>query len=192
MDTYLALNPLAATAGHVVTVQEKINRLNVVKEESWIQLLTSASRLYRAGDIGADELLAMGLEMRDSFGLGFTRVWNAHAPIRYGKLRSIVDRQKRDAPNGPLGSWAGTFPLFDQPRPPYGVSVVYVLFDETNNPCYVGSTETFRSRMVEHRSQKPGLRSWAAYPCRDREHAYQLEVDLLHQHKPRMNKRRGR
>lgn len=192
MPIFRSFEALAATAGHIETVQATLDRLTSVKLDAWEQLLASAARLYRAGEISPEQLLDLHNEMRDSFGTGYSKVWNAIAPIPHNKLAHVVERRRRDKPNGPLGSWFGTFPLFTQPTPPEGVCVVYVLFDDTNEPVYVGSTQNFRLRMADHRANKPRLASWTAYPCRDREHAYQLEVELLRQHKPRMNRKRGR
>lgn len=192
MPAFRRIGRLAATAGHIDTVQATLDRLNAVKRESWEQLLTTVSRMYRAGELTPEELLELQLEMRSSFGTGYGKVWDSVMPVPCQKVRHIVERRRRNTPNGPLGSWFGTFPIETQPAPTQGESVVYVLFDEYNEPCYVGSTEVFRTRMADHRASKPGLRSWTAYPCRDRDHAYELEVQLLNEHKPRMNKRRGR
>jgi hypothetical protein len=57
-------------------------------------------------------------------------------------------------------------------------------------PCYVGSTEQFSVRLGQH-TEKP-WESWLAYPCDSREAAYVLEVKLLTEHKPYLNRKVGR
>lgn len=79
-----------------------------------------------------------------------------------------------------------------EPAPPVGVSVVYVLFDVWNEPAYVGSTQDFRVRLAVHRKEKPGLLTWTAFPCADREAAYVLENRLLKEYKPHLNKKASR
>jgi predicted GIY-YIG superfamily endonuclease len=68
---------------------------------------------------------------------------------------------------------------------------VYVLFDAAGEPCYIGSTQNFRERARVHRTGIAYER-WVAYPCTDREAAYELETRLLKEHKPYRNKKRGR
>lgn len=92
-------------------------------------------------------------------------------------------------PNGPGGHyWTGTAPIGPRdPRPPRGKSVVYVLYDAMNEPIYVGSTEKFHTRLTTHiREGKPVVR-WMAYPCADREKAYELEQELLDEFKLPLN-----
>lgn len=67
-----------------------------------------------------------------------------------------------------------------------------MLFDEANVPCYVGSTKRLSDRLRQHKKDgKPFVR-WQAHPCRDRDHAYELEVRLLEQHLPYLNKKASR
>lgn len=198
MKTFQLFPEFSATAGHIAVLQAKLDQLQTVKADSWEQLILAVSRRHQAGGLSLDELYELCVEMQQSYGPGFTKIWNRLAPMAYSRLRAVVYENRRrevlkwdTRPNGPNGSWFGRFPL-EMPYPRVGVAVVYVLFDETNEPCYVGSTEEFRVRMNAHLKEKLGLAAWVAYPCRDREHAYELEVDLLHQHKPRMNKKAGR
>lgn len=189
MMLYKMFPTLAATAGHIDAVQAKLDQLTRVKDESWVQLLTATSRLFRDGVLSTSDLLRLAHEMRDSYGGGYRRIWDECMPISLGKLPHVVAQEKRDQPNGSNGSWYGTFPLDDQATPPVGVSVVYVLLDAENSPVYVGSTHSFRARMRAHRPSKRSImHAWAAYPCRDRDHAYQLERELLGQYKLRLNR----
>lgn len=192
METFEALPDLTATAGHIRNVQATLDRLNAVRDESWAQLLTSTARLYRAGALDLEDLAVLSDEMKENYGAGYSKLWAAVMPIAVPKLKGRVRGMVRNRPNGPHGTWVGTFPIGDGAAPVIGTSVVYVLFDDRNEPVYVGSTLTFRVRMAEHRKTKGRLSRWIAYPCRDREHAYEMEVDLLRQHKPRMNRKVGR
>jgi len=192
VKSFLDRPELQASASHVQAVQRTLDRLHEVREQSWAQLLAEVSRLYRAGELDVEDLLVLAAEMKQSYGPGYTKAWDRSAPVAALKIRHKVDEARRNRPNAAHGSWSGTLPILDQAAPPPGQSVVYVLFDECNNPVYVGSTETFRDRINDHRKEKGGLASWTAFPCRDREHAFDLEVSLLRQYKPRLNKKVGR
>ncbi len=96
-------------------------------------------------------------------------------------------------PNGPEGSWTGEYPIAaGAPSPLSGAAVVYVLFDEANAPCYVGSTHTFRARLRRHEKDGKRFVRWQAHPCDDRDHAYRLEDRLLRQHMPYLNRKASR
>lgn len=192
MENFKAIEALSATAGHIASVQTTLERLAAVRDDAWAQMLAATARLYREGALGLEDLAVLAEELKASYGPGHSKVWNATMPMKLQRLQGLVRDRARFEPNGPNGSWLGTFPIGHAPAPMLGVSIVYVLFDATNEPAYVGSTATFRIRMAEHRKTKPGITRWAAYPCRDREHAYEMEVELLRQHKPRMNKKVGR
>lgn len=194
---------LEATAVHIITVQRTINRLVVAKNEAWGQLLAGFRRAYLANEMEPEELAEILDEMKASYGEGFSKLWNRNMPkeINHARLRSLVFQRKQDPslrtrykPNGPTAdTWTGCFPIaHNDPIPPRGTSVVYVLFDANNEPAYVGSTENFLARMKAHCLEKPGLANWIAYRCRDRNHAYQLEDRLLKQHMPRLNRKCGR
>lgn len=189
MESFLDLPALAATAQHIDLLDNKIEKLMRARTDSWAQLLTAAARMYRAGELGEDELFQLHNRMRESFGPGFSAVWDQNMPITARRIRQA----SLNSPNGPNGSWQGWLPIGEgRPAPPTGMSVVYVLFDAANVPIYVGSTHSFRTRVKAHRREKPEAHSWTAYRCRDREHAYQLEEQLLAEHKPRLNKKSSR
>lgn len=202
LDAFRRYPELAATAGHIVNVQNKLDRLGDVKRDSWAQLLAAVHRLFEVC-LSEEDLMDFLDEMGASYGVGYTRFWDAHMPkhLSYVRVRSEAQRIRywreeydRNRPNGPASNtWAGTWPVTrDQPTPRAFLPVVYVLFDGANEPAYVGSTEDFRTRMKVHQREKPGLARWMAYRCADREGAYVLEDKLLKEHKPRMNKKRGR
>jgi hypothetical protein len=193
---------LEATAAHIVGIQGKIERLEQVKRDAWSQLLAGVMRAYAAG-LDEEDLVQLIADMKASFGTGFGLFWNAHMPasLSYQKVRNAAKykdywraQYAHNAPNGPTdGTWVGTFPIGDdQPMPMLGEAVVYVLFDLYNDPCYVGSTDGFGSRLRTHERERLGLARWMAYRCADREDAYRLEDRLLKEHMPHMNKKRGR
>lgn len=201
LEAFRAEPELQATASHIVTLQRKLDRLEVLKRDAWAQLLASVYRQYE-DHLCEDDLMDLLDDMGASFGKGYTLFWDQHMPahLAFRKVQAEANRIRQwkahgraHAPNAPAGTWAGTIPCgADQPTPRRGTAVVYVLFDATNEPAYVGSTEDFRTRMKTHRREKPGLVRWMAYRCTDREAAYVLEDRLLKEHKPRLNRKRGR
>ncbi|MBL1120211.1 GIY-YIG nuclease family protein [Streptomyces sp. 110] len=72
------------------------------------------------------------------------------------------------------------------------MGVVYALFDARNDPCYLGSTDQFRTRIGKHVKDGKVFTSWQAYPCPDREAAYVLEDRLLKERLPSLNKKASR
>lgn len=189
MDAFLAFDDLQSTAQHIELLDRKLEKLSRARTDAWAQMLTAAARMYRFGQIDEADLIRLYDSMKASHGPGFSRVWDEHMPI----LAKRVKWCRMDIPNGPVGSWLGEAPLrVGEPAPPRGIAVVYVLFDCGNEPVYVGSTDDFRTRLRVHLSEKPGVCRWAAYPCRDREHAYEVEDRVLKECKPRMNKKASR
>jgi hypothetical protein len=198
MRAFTAIAELNATARHIELLNSKIDRLAQARADSWDQALSTVARMYRAGEIDMTVLIDLYAEMRVSFGPGFTRQWNKSIPVGSEGIKAEIlrrDYAKRaghlNAPNGPNGTWQGGVPDRGSPAPPRGQSVVYVLFDASNTPIYVGSTYTFRARLNTHLKDKP-VASWTAFPCRNREHAYELEDLLLKQYKPTLNRKASR
>ncbi len=191
MESFLAFDDLRATAGHIDLVQSKVDRLMAVREDSWRQLLTAVGRLYRDGTVSAVHLLQFHRDMRHAYGAGFTKVWDSCIDIRSSKLRWVVEREQRVAAQRDVASWWGTFPVdgnYDFPEKT--IAVVYVLFDFMDVPAYVGSTDQFKERMKAHKRERPGMFArWVAYPCEDREAAYQLEEQLLRANLPYLNRK---
>lgn len=102
-------------------------------------------------------------------------------------------RRMRAVPNGPGGhSWVGTVPVHRlAPVPPIGASVVYVLYDRTGTPIYLGSTEHFELRLKVHLKNGKPVAHWMAYPCATRKVAYALEGHLLATCRPPLNVQRS-
>lgn len=196
-----ALEPYEATLFHIELIRNKVNKLLAAQIDAERQLLHRAGRDYVAGRLSNAGLVALYHRYRDTvfpededgqrrFTVkrpSVSGLWNEAFPITSDKVAYLG----MYVPNGPHGSWEGEYPLGYAPRPPDGQSVVYVLFDEANVPCYVGSTQRFKGRLQAHERDKK-FRRWVAYPCTDREAAYQLEERLLREHKPYLNKKASR
>lgn len=198
----LDVDELAATAQHIENLNRKINALNAARVASWNQLLTAMGRVFDDGEIDGEGLYKLLYAMADSYGAGYTRVWDRNAPVLarhvVGQARSRdarTEAEARNRPNGPHGTWNGALPLpvaEHSPLPIKGIAVVYVLYDAENEPVYHGSTDHLRARLRRHEQEKPEAVQWVASRCDDREHAYQVEVANLRQHLPRLNKKASR
>lgn len=195
------------TLFHIELIRNKIARLVATQMEAERQVLHRIGRDFIAGDLPLEGLLALYERYRDlvcpegsdgkrAYYLrpGFSVLWNEAVPIHHSRVAQAAREAwmlKRYEPNYGAG-WSGESPLVQtESRPRDGQCVVYVLFDEENTPCYVGSTENFKSRIDRHAREK-SFTCWVAHPCEDREAAYELEVKLLIQHKPYLNKKVGR
>lgn len=194
METFLEFDELRATAGHIDLVQSKLDRLLVAKQDSWAQLLTAAARMYATGRLTTAHLVQLHREMKLSYGPGFSRTWDRNMPVRSNKLPHVAARERRIAEEQSRRSWYGTFPLDGSYTvPSKGVSCVYILFDKEDVPAYIGSTEQFRTRMGNHRRDRPGIFvRWICYTCENREAAYLLEEKLLGENLPYLNQKATR
>lgn len=184
-----AAETIATTVDHIEQILEKENKLRATREDAENQVFYALGHAYRSGDINFRELHAQYLRFRAMNIPGFGGRWDANVGI------STIDMTLRGRclPNGPEGTWVGRWPMtLRESFPAPGYSVVYVLFDEANEPCYVGSTNRFRTRLNEHDKAGKEFANWQAYPCDTREHAYQLEERLLKQHLPKLNLKIGR
>ncbi len=121
-----------------------------------------------------DEVHEIYLRVKPLASQGFHERWQRTMPVALGAFANrgahLRKRQQRATANGAGGhSWQGVVPILAaDPIPPPGLAVVYVLFDATNKPIYVGSTGNFRTRISAHlRGGKLAAR-WMAYPCADR------------------------
>ena len=165
------------------------------KIESEDQVVHRIGRSWAAGELSMIELVDAYYAYRAVAESGYGARWDAAVSVTHKRIALAV-RHNAVAPNGPDGSWQGpmgaTCVPSDSPAPMSGASVVYVLFDDDNEACYVGSTKHFRARMRQHHGAGRRFASWAAYPCRDREHAYQREGQMLRDVMPYGNKRAGR
>lgn len=203
MGAFKDIPELHATAQHLELIHRKLDKLTSAKRDSWEQILTALARVAKRNTVKPtpEELLPLLDVMRNTYGTGYSKVWNAHLGPMYAaqRVRNEVAMRKtrRDyvegnRPNGPRpDTWVGEVGI-PGPCPIFGQAVVYVLFDGLNVPVYVGSTENFYKRLQVHVREKSGITRWTAYACQDREHAYRLEDRLLKQHMPPMNRKRGR
>ncbi len=176
-----------ATLQHIQLLQDRQKRLSTAQEQAEDQILHHYGSGYRCGDITITQLLAFFDAYTALETPRRSRRWNEHIDIAYQTCHLM------QAPNGPEGTWIGSWPCSEsEPYPVRGVAVVYVLFDANNQPCYVGSTNQFRTRMGKHMKDGKAFTNWQAYPCPSREHAYELEDRLLKEQLPSLNKRASR
>lgn len=179
----------AATLQHMEMLRRKRDALQAAQREAEEQHLHRIGCAYEAGQIGMDELAVAYVEFKAVADSGYSRRWNAVMAVSSATLMAYLKRLAYHAPCGPHGTWEGPFPFGDETTPAAGSSVVYILFDSFNAPCYVGSTEHFRHRLHQHANAGKDFSWWRAYPCETRAAAYALEDRLLREHKPYLNKR---
>lgn len=203
-------SPLAAyedTLFHIELIGRKITKLVAAQVEAERQVLHRAGRDHSAGRLDVDGLWELYRRYRDLVCAedengkrayvhrpGFSELWNESISLHSSRIALMAKTAwllKRYEPNTD-GAWSGENPLMPQDqRPRDGQCVVYILFDDHNVPCYVGSTEKFKTRIDCHTREKSFAR-WVAYPCADRESAYQMEDRLLKEHKPYLNRKASR
>lgn len=178
---------LDSTLQHIALLRERQDHLRDTQVRAENQLLHRAAAAYVAGSIGDVELADLYMAYSAVAVPGYLIRWNHAIPIDARRMKHVLS----NAPNGPHGTWHGTYPVDGGPVPLDGASVVYVLYDDENQPCYVGSTHKMRFRLKCHARDK-SFTTWTAYRCEDREAAYQLEERLLAEHQPYLNKKRYR
>ncbi|WP_027944248.1 GIY-YIG nuclease family protein [Amycolatopsis taiwanensis] len=182
-----------ATLQHLQLIVAKRDKLEHAQREAEDQLIHALARDFNARRIGWAELNRVYTTLRGQgkqpgFLPGFTgKRWAAVLPnIQAVRARAAeAEEAKRQLPE----VWLGTFPYSDPDLPPFGICVVYVLYDASGKPCYVGSTKAFANRMKAHARDGKRWSTWHAYKCRDRGHAYEVEGRFLDQFKPYLNKR---
>lgn len=180
---------IASTLQHIRLIQEKERRLVEARRSALEQTLHRIGSDYRTGRLTPGQLFAAFLKIRALEMSGRMHMWDEIVGMSWQRLIQLG----KQLPNGPEGSWVGDYPIpADAPRPIYGISVVYVLFDEANQPCYVGSTNKLSARLNAHKKDGKRFVRWQAHHCVDREHAYRLEDRLLRQHKPYLNRKASR
>lgn len=179
----------AATLQHVEMLHKRQQKLVAMRDEAEHQMLHRLGIDYRAGHVSDSQLAAVFQRLKQLEIPGRSTRWDAHIPHDWAAMGDLF----RWKPNGPNGTFVGEWPLHPRAVAPRGgKSVVYVLFDASNEPCYVGSSCNLRQRLKAHARDGKVFTSWQAYPCRDREHAYELEVQLLRERMPRLNRKAGR
>lgn len=187
---------LDATYQHISLLRRKQEILRSSQIAAEEQFLCRLGQLYSAREITEVELAFMYRSYADFAVPGFLKRWQENVPVPPQRVQYILRDMKtteRHAPNGPNGTWHGSWPLAHGDRVPmYNTCVVYVLYDAANAPCYVGSTQHLSSRLKGHHKDGKAFAAWTAFPCADREAAYQLEEKLLAEHQPYLNKKRYR
>lgn len=185
----------AAAEGLAHIAQLKEQRLALAQEQHLAEerFAERVGAAHRGGELGDEDLVDLYFSLREASQAepGFASRWDQAVDLD----SRIIARSRlfQSLPNGPNGSWQGDNPLPSSAAAPRtGIAVVYVLYDDTLKPCYVGSTMRFRNRLAHHRRDQKAFRYWAAYPCRDREHAYAREEQMLREVLPPMNRKSGR
>lgn len=177
---------LSATLQHIELTYDRQIKLTSAREQAEMQVLHRVGSAYRCGEIGIVEIKKFHNAYSRLETPGRRTRWNAEIDMPY----QTVGRM--GLPNGPEGTWIGDWPRPEgDATPPLRLPVVYVLFAPTNEPCYVGSTGQFTTRLSVHARDKD-FRHWQAYPCREREQAYLLEERLLRERLPFLNRKVGR
>lgn len=184
-----------ATTRHIELIDQKTARLAQARTDSLAQLFTSVRNDYNAGRLNRYDLLHLYKGLRERVGAGLAPAWDAVGmPISAGWIITRLTRWDEYARNGPDElSWVGVFPIAPGDAAPFADEpVVYVLYDASNEPVYVGSTNGFRKRLRDHWKDGKRFVAWMAVPCVNRERAYELEEALLRQRMPKLNKRATR
>lgn len=195
-----------ATRDHIVAMSRKIGQLREKQAEAEGAFLHRVKTFYLEGVFTVSDLRDIAERWAPCF---FQDDWDDRW-IQAGlpALDTLLDlwiAGLKYTQNGPHGSWTNYDPKWDDalpdwvsctpsdenPMPPRGQNVVYVLYDASSTPCYVGSTGDFPARLKWHLKDGKPVRVWIAYPCDTREGAYALEDRLLKQHMPYLNKRSG-
>lgn len=183
----------ASTLQHIENLHARIQKLEAMRLESELQFLHRVGAAYHAGELDRHDL-AIIQDRYQQLGLtGRSKRWDAAIPVGWGDLSYDARMGRVHAPNGPEGTWVGSWPFAKEDRlPRNGTAVVYVLFDASNEPIYVGSSGSLRTRLKAHaRAGKPFV-AWRASRNANREEAYQVEDRALKERKPPLNKKRGR
>lgn len=138
---------ITSTLQHIRLIQEKEVRLAVARHDALEQTLHRIGSEYRTGRITHSQLITAFTHIRSLEMSGRMSAWDQIVGVSHRRLIQMA----KHLPNGPEGSWIGEYPVAaDAPRPIYGVPVVYVLFDDANVPCYVGSTDKLSPRLTAH------------------------------------------
>lgn len=179
-----------ASLQHLELLHRKIVQLEQARTEAEEQFCTSVGRAYAQGAVTDDALALVYLDFRAAAGPGFTKRWDEAVALTSYQANLITGSNGRYTPNAPEGAWHGVWPMdYDDPRPRKGKSVVYLLFDDGNVPCYVGSTANFGERMKRHAKDGKPVAAWRAVGTHSRADAYATETAWLQSYKPYLNKR---
>lgn len=183
-----------STLRHITLIRAKRENLRAAQIEAERQLCHRIGTDFAAGRLSEADLCELYDEYRLIAEPGFSDRWGEHLPFSGKQMSGVKGRLRwREALSS--GPWSGEYPFLghgQEPTPPTGCSVVYVLFDAKNIPCYVGSTKYFSSRLTQHHRAGKRFGRWMAQHCANREAAYLLEERLLREHKPYLNVRASR
>lgn len=183
------LDSALSTLQHIENLDARAQALEERRIEAEEQMLHRVGAAYEAGQLSLPDLIEIYERYKQLNLAGRMTRWNAAIPIYW----SVVPTLSRHIPNAPGGTWSGAWPFDPDDRlPPTKSFIVYVLFDATNEPIYVGSSGHFRNRLKAHARNGIIFVRWWACPAADREAAYQLEEKLLRERLPKLNKRAGR
>lgn len=185
------LNAYDATLQHITFLRAKQSMLHDRQVQAEQQILHRVGTDFANGSITLEELYEFYMRFRTAALDGFTNRWDEAISVPSIKVRFAAERHLRNRPT-PEGTWSGIYPFAGQGLPEDLTSVVYVLFDAENVPCYVGSTHRFRKRLQRHLRDGKHFERWMAYRCEDRENAYALEARLLAEHMPYLNRKASR
>lgn len=175
------------TRQHIALLVDKRDKLNHLIATAEDQYCLAVKRAWKAGALDWVGLRDAYKAMQDNNIPQFGHRWLAAGLPHYGSIHFQVSQ----LPDSPDGCWHGTYPFSrGDAAPPKGTSVVYVLFTADRTPCYVGSTQNFWQRIAHHRDKNPA--SWLAHPCRDRDHAYEVEERFHRQYLPPLNRKVGK
>lgn len=173
---------------HLALLAAKAETIDTARISAEEQLIHRLACEYSNGSLDAGAVYSTFAAARGSAARGFAKRWDARMPHEL-QTKRIIWTAVKYAPD-PDGNWRGIYPFASETKTPApGSSVVYVLFDDENRPCYVGSTEQFRIRMNAHHSAEKRFTQWIAHPCRDRETAFVIEERLLAEHQPYLNRK---
>jgi hypothetical protein len=177
----------AATLQHIELISAKRAKLESAQIDAEAQVIHAVAREFRGGNLGWRELERIYLALQPTGLPGwYSKRWRpAGLPTLAGIRNAILVAETPPPPP----AWSGNTPFqLGELIPARGQCVVYILFDQAQQPCYVGSTNAFKDRLVAHDRDGKRWERWQAYRCDDREHAYVVEETFLQQHKPYLNK----
>lgn len=188
-----------STLDEMVRYTKRITTLKGRLGDAEAQFLQRWASAYRAGRVSEDEIVdaAMDVAVSGHLPAGWMARWSAAFGLN---IRALVHQRQYQAKHSEKHQqnaghgWVGTCDAAGAsfPRPAKGQCVVYVLFDATTEPVYVGSTQDFSARIRAHQRDGKPVAHWRAVPYTTREDAYAAEEAMLQTVKPMMNRKAGR
>lgn len=195
MTETVAGTSTSVTLADLRQLADSIEQARVAAE---LDILRRAKADYDAGRIGMSGIEDLYVELRHITTKGFHERWRTILGIPYAGIATrLAHRERklaRSVPNGVGGAyWTGTWPIGQaDPLPLFGTPVAYVLFGADDRPIYIGSTDRLGIRLWNHSRDGKPFERWIAFRCNDRDHAYELEAELIDQHRLPLNRAAGR